>query len=286
MKKRLPLVNFGFFFRNTDPLIRKKLNKVDIYYDQDIIHSRDNINFYRFTYLKKIPAIIRGIFINSESHKLLKMNDLIISIEGYKIKNLYDFFRAKTKLKWNTTINFEVKRNNQSKKLKIPLRSFEEWKENYPRVGIDVKEQDNQIKVSDIANFSSVTFELLDDRTINNGDIIISLNGKKIKTLKDWDQGYSTLIPNKLARFVIQPKDSSKKIKTNIKIINFNKFLELNRKFCMSYWPKEGAKILLKEYEEYNFYLDEKYKSKVLAKFWNKKNTDTIIKKVIKKLKK
>ena len=167
-----------------------------------------------------------------------------------------------------------------------PPLPFEEWKENYPRVGIDVKEQDNQIKVSDIANFSSVTFEFLDDRTINNGDIIISLNGKKIKTLKDWDQGYSTLIPNKLARFVIQPKDSSKKIKTNIKIINFNKFLELNRKFCMSYWPKEGAKILLKEYEEYNFYLDEKYKSKVLAKFWNKKNTDTIIKKVIKKLKK
>ena len=54
----------------------------------------------------------------------------------------------------------------------------------------------------------------------------------------------------------------------------------------MSYWLKEGAKILLKEYEEYNFYLDEKYKSKVLTKFWNKKNTDTIIKKVKKKLKK
>ena len=111
--------------------IRKKLHKVDINYDQDIIHSRDNINFYRFTYLKKILPIVRGIFINSESHKLLKINDLIISIEGYKIKNLYDFFRAKTKLKWNTIVNFEVKRNNQSKKLKIPLRSFEEWKENY-----------------------------------------------------------------------------------------------------------------------------------------------------------
>ena len=119
---------------------------------------------------------------------MLKINDLIISIEGYKIKNLYDFFRAKTKLKWNTIVNFEVKRNNQSKKLKIPLRSFEEWKENYPRVGIDVKEQNNQIKVSDIANFSSATHEFLDNRTINKGDIIISLNGKRIKTLKDWDQ--------------------------------------------------------------------------------------------------
>ena len=54
----------------------------------------------------------------------------------------------------------------------------------------------------------------------------------------------------------------------------------------MSYWPKEGAKILLKEYEENNFYLDEKYKSKVLANFWNKKNTDTIIKKIRKKIKK
>ena len=143
-----------------------------------------------------------------------------------------------------------------------------------------------QIKVSDIANFSSATHEFLDNRTINKGDIIISLNGKRIKTLKDWDQEYSKLIPNKIARFVIQSEELSKKIKTNIEIINFNKFLELNRKFCMSYWPKEGAKILLKEYEEYSFYLDEKYKSRVLAKFWNKKNTSTMLKKIKKKLKK
>ena len=56
-----------------------------------------------------------------------------------------------------------------------------------------------------------------------------------------------------------------------IRIINFNEFIKLNRKFCKQHWPKNVSSFLVKKYEDNDFYLNEKYKLKILKPHWTTK---------------
>ena len=44
------------------------------------------------------------------------------------------------------------------------------------------------------------------------------------------------MVPNKIINFKFWRNESL--MEKDIKIINFNKFIKLNRKFCKQYWPK------------------------------------------------
>ena len=46
----------------------------------------------------KVYTVIKGL----ESDGILKFGDLILKLSKYKINNLYDFCKAKNKLKWNS----------------------------------------------------------------------------------------------------------------------------------------------------------------------------------------
>ena len=226
--------------------------------------------------LKKIPPVIRGVIKGNESHKILKPQDLIVAINNKKIKNLYDFFREKSKLRWSSVVKFSIKRNRKIIEKEITLNSFENWKKKYPRLGIEVREEKNCIKVSNIDYLSSALPKFSSSNKVRFRDVIISLNNKKIKTLKKWDIEVGKLIPKKTALFKVQAFGGPKRLE-KIRIINFNQFLELNREFCMDMWPKKAAEILLREYEENDFLLDPKRKSEVIKKYEDDKYKDKLI---------
>ena len=255
-------VKFSFWFRDKD--------------NETVATIKNFKNFSKEdNSLKKIPPVIRGVIKGNESHKILKPQDLIVAINNKKIKNLYDFFREKNKLKWNSVVKFLVKRKGKLVEKKVTLGSFENWKKKFPRVGIEVCKHKSHIKVSNVDYLTSALPKFSSDSKISAGDVIISLNNKKIKTLKEWDAEVSKLIPKKVALFKVQTLDSQRLEKINI--INFNQFLELNREFCTEFWPKKAAEILLKEYEKNDFLLDPKRKSEVIKKYEDDKYKDKLI---------
>ena len=219
--------------------------------------------------LKTIKPIVYIVFKNLEGYKILKFGDLIIQINKKKINNIYELLIERKKLKWNSTINFKIKRKKEYLNLKIKLNSFDHWKKNCPKLGFDVSKKSNSLVISDVNILSSAIPKFDSKPTIKTGDQIISLNKTKVKTHKDFSEVIGLCIPNKVLRFDFI-RDSILH-STKIKIISFAKFIKLNRDFCMEYWPKKAAKILLREYELNDFHLDPTYKSKIIDKFTDKK---------------
>ena len=128
---------------------------------------------------------------------------------------------------------------------------------------------------------SSALPEFLSDSTLKVGDQLVSINGKNINKLEDFYLSIQDMVPGIIVNFKFLRHNLP--MEKDIRIISFNEFIKLNRKFCKQYWPKSVSGLLVKEYEDNDFYLNEKYKQKILRPEWNTKKVLKTAKKAIKK---
>ena len=256
MQNNIP-VKFGIYFRDKKEII-----------------PTINIKHFDPKLLKLTKPIIYTVLTGLESEGILKFGDLIVKLDKYKINNLYDFFKAKNKLAWNSEVNIQVKRKRKVLNFKLNIKSFDNWKKRYPRVGIHVKTEKNKVIVSEITLMSSALPEFFSPSTLKIGDQLIMVDNKRINTIDDYFKSLDNVIPNKRINFkFIRFGEVFEK---NIKIINWNRFIKLNRKFCKQHWPHGISSILVKEYEENDFYLDEKYKQRRLKKYYDEEHIKKI----------
>ena len=107
MKKNIS-VKFGFYFKDKN----------------ELISTAGNIKAFPPKQLKNIKPKIYSVLKGLESENILKAKDIILKIDKFKIKNVYDVFKARTKLKWNSIVNIEVKRNTQVLNYHLKIKSF------------------------------------------------------------------------------------------------------------------------------------------------------------------
>ena len=264
MKKNIS-VKFGFYFKDKNRLIS----------------TANNIKAFLPKQLKNIKPKICSVLKGLESENILKAKDIILKIDKFKIKNVYDVFKARTKLKWNSIVNIEVKRNTQVLNYNLKIKSFDNWKKKQSRIGIDVEKKSGIIVVSSVDIMSSALPEFLSDSTLKVGDQLVSINGKNINKLEDFYLSIQDMVPGIIVNFKFLRNNFP--MEEDIRIISFNEFIKLNRKFCKQYWPKSVSGLLVKEYEDNDFYLNEKYKQKILRPEWNTKKVLKFTKKAIKK---
>ena len=243
--------------------------------------------------LKKSKPIICGVQRNSESYKILIENDLIISINNKKITNCYDLSKIIKKLKWGKKTIFKVKRNGKIIEKEITPISFDKWKNKQSDLGISVIEKKDlltnklNVEVKKVGMISSarpgITYIFKNSsktKLIDIDHVIISLNSKKINSLKDWDLYSTKLIPGEIANIKIKDIGNYTSL-IKMKITSYGNFIKENKKICRKYWPKKAADILLKEYEENDFYADDKWekrKSKIIEKYSDEQYQEKVIK--------
>ena len=236
--------------------------------------------------LKSIKPKIYSVFKGLESENILKIKDVILKIGKFKINNVYDVFKAKNKQKWNSTVDIIVKRNTKILNLKIRIKSFNNWKKKHPRIGLHAEKKDSNIVISSTNVMSSVspTAGFGTRPKLDIGDRLISINEEKITKLDDFFHSIQNMVPGVIVNFKFL-RDGIL-LEEDIKIISVGDFIKINRKFCKQYWPKTVSSLLVKEYEENDFYLDEKYKHKILSNEWkNKKESKRTIRAVNREIK-
>ena len=100
------------------------------------------------------PPIISIVRESFEYGEKFKINDLILSVNGKKIKTINEWFRIKEKLKWKQKIKFVLLRDKTKIVSTIQLKSFDEFKQKTIMIGVDVvKYLKNFVKVSNIDYF-------------------------------------------------------------------------------------------------------------------------------------
>ncbi len=196
------------------------------------------------------PPIISIVRESFEYGEKFKINDLILSVNGKKIKTINEWFRIKEKLKWNQKIKFVLLRDKTKIVSTIQPKSFDEFKQKTIMIGVDVvKYLKNFVKVSNIDLFSSERPSIESEILIEKNDIILSINNNKISSIEDFDR--ETFKLKHGDNIIYKLKRKNKIITTKkIKIINFNDFLKLNEDHCRKYMNKIQADTMLREYEE------------------------------------
>ena len=196
------------------------------------------------------PPIISIVRESFEYGEKFKINDLILSVNGKKIKTINEWFRIKEKLKWNQKIKFVLLRDKTKIVSTIQPKSFDEFKQKTIMIGVDVvKYLKNFVKVSNIDLFSSERPSIESEILIEKNDIILSINNNKISSIEDFDR--ETFKLKHGDNIIYKLKRKNKIITTKkIKIINYNDFLKLNEDHCRKYMNKIQADTMLREYEE------------------------------------
>ena len=196
------------------------------------------------------PPIISIVRESFEYGEKFKINDLILSVNGKKIKTINEFFRIKEKLKWNQKIKFVLLRDKTKIVSTIQPKSFDEFKQKTIMIGVDVvKYLKNFLKVSNIDLFSSERPSIESEILVEKNDIILSINNNKISSIEDFDR--ETFKLKHGDNIIYKLKRKNKIITTKkIKIINYNDFLKLNEDHCRKYMNKIQADTMLREYEE------------------------------------
>ena len=193
---------------------------------------------------------VKGVQNGSESYGHLEINDLILSINGNPTKTVLDYTKEKKKLEWGQEVTFKIERKGKILKKYITPISFESWKEKIAMLGIDVlPHKKKYIKVSKIHFFDSVRPKFDSPVLIAEGDIILSVNLKKIGSIEDWDREISRFKPGQTIAFKVKRKMKGI-ISEKIKLINFNDFLKNNEEHVREYNSEKVADLMLKEYEE------------------------------------
>ena len=252
------------------------------------VSGSTNIKHENKEELKSIKPVVFCCFKNLEAYRILEFGDLILKKKKKKITNMYEFLIARDKLKWNSFVKLKIKRGRKNLDLKVKLKSFAYWKKNFPRLGFEIIKKKGSVEVSNTSILSSIVPKFDSPPSILKGDKIVSISvdrlNFKINSLRTLANVLDICIPKE--KIKINILRDGKLYYQKFTVISFEEFLKLNREFCYGYWPKQAAKILLKKYEENDFYLDLDYKMKIIKKYSDdkyKKSLFSIAKKGINK---
>jgi len=255
----LAIVFFALIFGMTSTESTKKKNKLSESKEKSkhavrfTLFFRDKNNKIAMQYIEDSDDAeprIKGVQNACESYGHLEINDLILSINGNPTKTISDYTKERIKLKWGQEVTFKIERKGKILKKYITPISFESWKEKIALLGIDVlPHKKKYVKVSNIDFFDSVRPKYDSPALIAEGDIIISVNSKKIASIENWDKEISGFKPGQTITFKVKRKMKGI-ISEKIKLINYNGFLKNNEEYVRSVLGKKVADLMLKEYEE------------------------------------
>ncbi|WP_440677394.1 PDZ domain-containing protein [Candidatus Pelagibacter sp. HIMB1587] len=187
--------------------------------------------------------LINFVQAGSVSDKKFIIGDLIISINKIKIKTVGDLDFEVNKIDWGDEVLFEVKRLNKIEQVKIKTISIENYQKNHVTWPCHIKVKNN------LALIEKSAFEYPEfDRLVEDDDILLSIDSKKISSLFDFEKITSKYKPGKNVEFKIKKKDKSKEITIKIKLINGIKAIEISKKSCENHYLKKAGSLLFKEW--------------------------------------
>ena len=209
---------------------------------------RLDIEFYEDPKNKKIELLIVFIQKGGIADGKLLLGDKIKSINGIVVNNKeIEFDNEINKINWGDETTFEVERKNKIQKVKIKTLSFENYKKTHAVWGIDIKEEKKQMVIK------SYGIEYNYNDYIQQGDILLEINSVKINSLNDLNKEKSKYKIGDTIEFKIKRKKISQIKKFKIKLINFKKAIELNKKSCDDYWLKKAGSLLFKEWVDADY---------------------------------
>jgi len=178
----------------------------------------------------------------------LLLGDKIKSINGVVVNNKeIEFDNEINKINWGDEATFEVERKNKIQKIKIKTLSFENYKKTHTVWGIDIKEEKKQMVIK------SYGIEYNYNDYIEQGDILLEINSVKINSINDLNEEKSKYKVGDTIEFKIKRKKISQIKKFKIKLINFKKAIELNKKSCDNYWIKKAGSLMFKEWVDADY---------------------------------
>ena len=178
----------------------------------------------------------------------LLLGDKIKSINDIAVNNKeIEFDNEINKINWGDEATFEVERKNKIQKVKIKTLSFENYKKTHAIWGIDIKEEKKQMVIK------SYGIEYNYDDYIERGDILLEINSVKINSINDLNKEKSNYKVGDIIEFKIKKKKISQIKKFKIKLINFKKAIELNKKSCDDYWLKKAGSLMFKEWVDADY---------------------------------
>ena len=178
----------------------------------------------------------------------LLLGDKIKSINGIAVNNKeIEFDNEINKINWGDEATFEVERKNKIQKIKIKTLTFENYKKTHAVWGIDIKEEKKQMVIK------SYGIEYNYNDYIEQGDILLEINSVKINSFNDLNKEKSKYKVGDTIEFKIKRKKISQIKKFKIKLINFKKAIELNKKSCDDYWLKKAGSLLFKEWVDADY---------------------------------
>jgi len=187
--------------------------------------------------------LINFVQAGSVSDKKFIIGDLIISINKIKIKTVGDLDFEVNKIDWGDEVLFEVKRLNKIEQVKIKTISIENYQKKHVVWPCHIKVKNN------LGLIEKSAFEYPDfDRLVEDEDILLSIDSKKISSLFDFEKITSKYKPGKTVEFKVKKKNKSKEIIIKIKLINGIKAIEIRKKSCDNYYLKKAGSLLFKEW--------------------------------------
>ncbi len=186
--------------------------------------------------------LINFVQAGSISDKKLLVGDLILSINNANIKTIGDLDFETNKIDWGDVVLFEVKRSNKIEKVKIKTISFQSFQKKTVNWPCHVKVENNLVLIEKNA------FEYPDfDNSVENGDILLSINSEKISSELDFGRVTSKYKPGNNVEFKIKKKELGE-IKVKVKLINFVQAVAISKKSCDDSWLKKASSLLFKEW--------------------------------------
>jgi len=183
------------------PVKKKKKFKQRLQHSVRFDIAFDAWNEFRDTSKPLINFVQAG----SISDKKFLVGDLILSINNTKIKTVGDLDFEVNKIDWGDEVSFEVKRLDKIEKVKIKTISIKSYHKNHVTWPCHVKVKNNLVSIEKQA------FEYPDfDGSVENGDILISIDSEKISSEFDFGRVTSKYKPGNNVEFRIKKKDKSK----------------------------------------------------------------------------
>ena len=186
--------------------------------------------------------LINFVQAGSISDKKLLIGDLILSINNINVKTIGDLDFEINKVDWGDVVLFEVKRSNKIEKVKIKTISIKNFQKTAVRWPCIIKEKNNSLLIEKNA-FEYPNF----DSSVEDGDILISINSEMISSELDFGKITSKYKPGNDVEFRIKKKELGE-IKVKLKLISSLKSIAINKKSCDDSYLKESSSLLFKEW--------------------------------------